>query len=120
MALSLLPLLSGHPHVVLLDPPLELSPGNVPHHQNFLAKSVTQIVTIEQTAAAQPKWQTRDVISQVTGKLLCDEEVVNAIFDVSRFPCPFYLNLCRQYTIISKTQIGHTQTGSLRILSSPQ
>ncbi|KZP34131.1 alpha/beta-hydrolase [Athelia psychrophila] len=79
VALSLLSSLSSHPHVVLVDPPLELSPGTLSIIQKGMTKSVTEITTIEQTAAAQPQWKPRDIISQVTGKLLCDEEVVDAI-----------------------------------------
>lgn len=75
--------LASHTHIVLLDPPLELSPGKLSHIHGTLAESVMHVATIEQTAGANPRWQPRDVVSQVAGKLLCDEHVVTAIINVS-------------------------------------
>ncbi|KAF7971815.1 hypothetical protein HWV62_19907 [Athelia sp. TMB] len=44
-------------------------------------KAVNQVATVEQMAADHPLWERQDVIAKVTGELLCDEGVVNAILD---------------------------------------
>lgn len=82
VALSLLSLLpSNSTRVVLVDPPLEIPPEIMPVVREDCVGGVTHPKTFEQMATANPLWGRLDVIAKVTGEVLCDEGVVNAIFD---------------------------------------
>lgn len=96
VALSLLSdLPSNSTRVVLVDPALEVPPEMMAIVREDCVKAVNQVATVEQMAADHPLWERQDVIAKVTGELLCDEGVVNAILDVSLF----FLLVCTRLAI---------------------
>ncbi|KZP18759.1 alpha/beta-hydrolase [Athelia psychrophila] len=79
VALDLLPSLSSKPRVVLVDPSMEISPEIISVVRDDCVGSVTRVASVEQMAAAHPRWTRRDAIAKVAGNLLCDAEVVDAV-----------------------------------------
>ncbi|KZP34132.1 alpha/beta-hydrolase [Athelia psychrophila] len=86
VALDLLPSLSSKPRVVLVDPSMEISPEIISVVRDDCVESVTRVASVEQMAAAHPRWTRRDAIAKVAGNLLCDAEVVDAVLQVGRSP----------------------------------
>ncbi|KAM0787841.1 hypothetical protein ACM66B_003894 [Microbotryomycetes sp. NB124-2] len=69
-----------HAKLVLIDPPFELSDGDVEKIQESIVNEVTNPSTIEEYVEHNPKWTIKDAACKAFGATLCQPDTVKHIF----------------------------------------